>query len=66
MSISEKNKAINKKFEQSKAQYDLGRQIAKMFALSSENVCKYEFLTGKDVLPEKKRLVRKSCRNQKI
>ena len=66
MSISEKNKAINKKFEQSKAQYDLGRQTAKMFTLSSENVFKYEFLTGKDVLPEKKRLVRKSCRNQKI
>ena len=61
MSISEKNKAINKKFEQSKAQYDLGRQTAKMFALSSENVCKYEFLTGKDVLPEKKDLLEKAA-----
>ena len=61
MSISEKNKAINKKFEQSKAQYDLGRQPAKMFDLSSEHVCKYEFLTGKDVLPEKKDLLEKAA-----
>ena len=61
MSISEKNKAINKKFEQSKAQYDLGRQTAKMFALSSENVSKYEFLTGKDVLLEKKDLLEKAA-----
>ena len=49
MSISEKIKAI----EQNKAQYNLDRQTAKIFALSSSgNVSKYEFLTGKDVLPE--------------
>ena len=36
-----------------KAQYDLDRQTAKISALSSGNVSKYEFLTGKDVLPEK-------------
>ena len=42
MSISEKIKVINNKIEQNKAQYDL----------SSGNVSKYEFLTGKDVLPE--------------
>ena len=53
MSISEKIKAIDNKIEQNKAQYNLDRQTAKVSALSSGNVSKYEFLTGKDVLPEK-------------
>ena len=53
MSIREKIKAINNKIKQSKAQYDLVRQTAKISALSSENVNKFEFLTGKEVLPEK-------------
>ena len=53
MSISEKIKAISKKIEQNKAQYDLDRQTTKIFALSSRNISKYEFLTGKVVLPEK-------------
>ena len=34
-------------------------------ALPSGNVSKYEFLTDKDILPEK-RFARKSCCNQKI
>ena len=53
MSISENIKTINNKIEQSKSQYDLDRQSAKMSALSSGNVSKYEFLTGLDVLREK-------------
>ena len=52
MSIGEKIKAINHK-QQNKTQYDLDRQTAKISALSLVNVCKFEFLTGKDVLPEK-------------
>ena len=53
MSISEKIKTINGKIKQNKTQYNLDRQTAKISALSSENVSKYEILTGKDVLPEK-------------
>ena len=53
MSISEKIKTINNKIKPNKAQYDLDRQTAKISALSSGNVSKYEFLTGKDVLPKK-------------
>ena len=53
MSISEKIKAINNKIEQNKAQYNLDRQTAKSCALSSGNVSKYEFLTGKDVIVKK-------------
>ena len=53
MSINEKIKAINNKIEQNKAQNDLDRQKSKISPLSSENISKYEFLTGKGVLPEK-------------
>ena len=53
MTTSEKIKTIDNKVEQNKAQNDLDRETAKISALSSENVSKYEFLTGKDVLPEK-------------
>ena len=53
MSISEKIKVIKNKIQQNKAQYVLDRQTAKISALSSGNVSKYEFLTDKDVLPEK-------------
>ena len=53
MTTSEKIKTIDNKVEQNKAQYDLDRETAKISALSSGNVSKYEFLTGKDVLPEK-------------
>ena len=53
MSISDKIKAINSKIEQNKTQYKLVRQTAKISALLSGNVSKYDFLTGKSVLPEK-------------
>ena len=39
--------------------------MAKISVLSSGNVSKYEFLTGKYVLGEKG-LARKSCNNKKI
>ena len=53
MTVTEKIKTIDNKIEQNKAQYDLDRQTAKIAALSSGNVSKYEFLTDKDVLPVK-------------
>ena len=53
MGINEKIKAINSKYKQNKSQYILDRQTAKVSALSSGNVSKYEFLTGKDILSEK-------------
>ena len=53
MTVSDKVKIIDQKIEQNKAQYVLARQTTKISALSSENVEKYEFLTGEDVLPEK-------------
>ena len=53
MSVIEKSKAIDKKIEHNKVQYNLDRQTAKISALSSGNISKYEFLTAKDVLLEK-------------
>ena len=49
MSINEKIKSIDNKIEQNKAQYNLDRQTAKISALLSKSVSKYEFLNGKDV-----------------
>ena len=53
MGISEKISAINNKSEKNKAQYNLDRQAVKTSASLSGNIGKYEFLTGKDTLPEK-------------
>ena len=48
--VSKNIKIIDNKIKQNKAQYDLDRQIAKIFALSSGNVSKCKLLTGKDIL----------------
>ena len=53
MSVSAKIKRVDNKMEQNKDQYYLDRQTAKTFALSSENVSKYDFLTSEGVFPEK-------------
>ena len=42
-----------KQIKQNKPQYNLDRQTVKTSAISSGNVCKYEFLTRKDALSEK-------------
>ena len=56
MTVSENIKTVNNKIEQNKVQCNLDRQTVKILALSSANVSKYEFLTGKDVLLEKEML----------
>ena len=53
MIVSKKIRRINNKLLQSKPQYNIDRQTTKISALSSGNVNKFEFLTGKNVLPEK-------------
>ena len=49
MIIIERSKTIDNKINQNQAQYNLDRETATFSALSSGNVSKYEFLTGKDV-----------------
>ena len=53
MSISDKIKTFDNKSKQNKAQCNLDWETANISALSSENVSKYDFLIGYDVLPEK-------------
>ena len=49
MTISEKIKRIDNKIEHNKVQHGINRETAKISALSSRNVNKYENLTKKDV-----------------
>ena len=49
MAITDQIKILNKKNMQNEAQYDLDRKAAKISALSSNNLDKYEYLTGVDL-----------------
>ena len=42
---------INDQIRDEKIQYDINREAAKRSALSSGKNCKYEYLTGEDILP---------------
>ena len=42
-------KILSRKIKQNEAQYDLDRKAAKISALSSKNLDKYEYLTGEDL-----------------
>ena len=42
---------INDQIRDEKIQYDINREVAKISALSSGEICKYEYLTGEDILP---------------
>ena len=53
MIFSKKIKTVVNKIEQNKTQYNLDRKTAKILALLSGNVGKYEFLTDENNLPEK-------------
>ena len=46
MTVTNQIKILNRKIKQNEAQYDLGREVAKISALSSNNLDKYEYLTG--------------------
>ena len=49
MTITNQIKILGKKVMQNEAQYDLDRKTAKISALSSNNLGKYEYLTGEDL-----------------
>ena len=46
MTITDQIKILNKKIVQNEAQYDLDGEAAKISALSSNNLDKYESVTG--------------------
>ena len=43
--------AINEEIRDEKLQYDINRKAAKISALSSGKIDKYEYLTGEEILP---------------
>ena len=49
--------AIDDKIRYEKLQYDIKREAAKVSPLSSGKIEKYEYLTGKEILPFDKRRV---------
>ena len=49
MTLTEQVKILNDKFRANKAEYDLDRQAAKISALSSAELQKYEYLTAEDL-----------------
>ena len=50
MTLTDQIKTLDRKIKQNEAQHDLGREVAKISALSSNNLDKYEYLTGEDLV----------------
>ena len=50
MTVTDQIKIVDRKVMQNEAQYDLDRKAAKMSVLSSNNLDKYEYLTGQDLV----------------
>ena len=48
---------INDQIRDEKIQYDINREAAKISALSSGEIRKYEFLTGEDILPSNQKQI---------
>ena len=49
MTVTDQIKILNRKIKQNEAQHDLDREAAKIYALSSNNLDKYEYLSGEDL-----------------
>ena len=49
MTVTDQIKILDRKIMQNKSQYDLDRKAAKISALLSNNLDKYEYLTGEDI-----------------
>ena len=49
MNVTDQIKILKTKIKQNESQYDLDRKAAKISTLSSNNLDKYELLTGEDL-----------------
>ena len=49
MTVTDQIQILNRKIMQNEAQYGLDRKAAKISALSSNNLDRYEYLTGEDL-----------------
>ena len=48
MKLTDELKILDDKIKANEVHYDLNREVAKISALSSKNLDKYEYLTGDD------------------
>ena len=48
---------IDDKIRDEKLQHDINIEVAKISALLSDKIRKYEYLTGKDILPSNKQQI---------
>ena len=53
---------INDQIRDEKIQYDINREAAKISALSSGKIHKYEYLTGEDILPSNQQQIVEQAR----
>ena len=53
---------IDEKIRDEELQYDINKEAAKISALSSGKVHKYEYLTGEDILPSSNQQIIKQAR----
>ena len=49
MTVTDQIKILDRKIMQNEVQYNLDRKAGKIFALFSNNLAKYEYLTGEDL-----------------
>ena len=49
MTVTDQIKILNRKILLKEAQYELDRKVAKTSGLSSDNLGKYQYLTGEDL-----------------
>ena len=49
MTVTDEIKILDRKINQNESQYDLDREAAEISALSSNNLDKYELLTGENL-----------------
>ena len=49
ITVTDQIKILDRKIRQNEAQHDLDRKAAKIYALSSNNFDKYNYLTGEDL-----------------
>ena len=54
---------INDQIRDEKLQYDINREAAKISALSSGKIRKYEYLTGEDILPSNQQQITEQAKS---
>ena len=54
---------IDDQIKDEKLQCNINREAAKIFALSSGKICKYEYHTGEDILPSNQQQIIEQARS---